>query len=736
MKKLKIRSAYIVLVLILSTCFITGCGGGGGTGHWDGQDDIIAPTVTFTVPANDVIGVAINTAAAATFSEAMDPLTITDRTFTLKRGAVTINGTVDYTGITAVFTPAADLDANTLYTATITTNAKDLAGNALASNYIWTFTTGATADNTRPTVTFNVPANGATGIATNTAVAATFSEAMNPLTITDSTFTLKRGAVTINGTVDYTGISVVFRPAANLAVNTLYTATITTNAKDLAGNALASNYVWTFTTGATADNTRPTVTLTVPADRATNVAINSAVTATFSEAMDPLTITNQTFTLLDGATVVDGTVTYLGLAAVFRPTTDLDPNTTYTATIASTVTDLTVIGNELAGNQAPLPAASDYIWTFDTGVAADSTEPTITITNPDDLDTDVPINKKINATFSEAMNPLTMTTANIMLEETLSGDPVSGTVAYDIENYIATFFPTVNLTPDTDYTATVSDQSEDLAGNALVVPALGGFPTPNPWTFKTAAAAVPLEPLAINLRGAASFGIAAQAGLTSTGVTVVNGDVALYPLAGCTDSTGNAGASQDCLVQTYSSPTGMTVNGSIYWAGDPFDNGETANAVADDLNIAWVEGKNKTPTMPTVAGDQLASAIPYLSGVYHNATLNFQIGGVATLDAQNDVNAIFIFQVDSSFTDSGTLLQPSEIKLINGAQARNVWFVVGLDVTIGSGTTWKGNILAGRDVTVNNGSTVLGRVLGGASGAGAFVLTGAANPSVTTITVP
>ena len=74
--------------------------------------------------------------------------------------------------------------------------------------------------------------------------------------------------------------------------------------------------------------------------------------------------------------------------------------------------------------------------------------------------------------------------------------------------------------------------------------------------------------------------------------------------------------------------------------------------------------------------------------------------------------------------------------MINGAQARNVWFVTGLDITIGSGTTWFGNILAGRDATVNHSSTVTGRVLAGASGAGAFVLTGAAAPSVTTITVP
>jgi len=243
--------------------------------------------------------------------------------------------------------------------------------------------------------------------------------------------------------------------------------------------------------------------------------------------------------------------------------------------------------------------------------------------------------------------------------------------------------------------------------------------------------------LAINLRGAAAFGIASQSGLTSTGVTVVNGDVALYPLATCTDSTGNAGASESCLFKTHSSPTGMTVNGSIYFAGDPFDNGVTANSVMNDLNSAWVEGMNKVePTPPlTIAGDQLAGKT-ITPGVYHNGALGLSVGGVATLDAQNDANAVFIFKVDSSLVDSGILSGESRIDLVNGAQARNVWFVVGLDLTIGSGTTWNGNVLAGRTATINSGSTVHGRVLAGAAGAGAVTLTGAAAPSVTTITVP
>ena len=694
--------------------------------------DATPPTVSVTSPTNGSTAVALNRKVNVAFSEAMDPLTITTATFTLQQGTTPVSGMVTPAGISATFTPASNLAASTLYTATITTGAKDLAGNALASNFSFTFTTGAAADATPPTVSVTSPTNGSTAVALNRKVNVAFSEAMDPLTMTAVTFKVTApGGTPVAGAVSYIGTTATFTPSSNFVANTIFTGTITTGAKDLAGNALAMDYIWTFTTGLTADTTVPTVISTIPLNLATGVATNSDVTATFSESMDPLTITTATFTMKEtvSGNNVPGTVVYAdgSKTATFNPLSDLAFSINYTATIKGGIGGV----KDLAGNAL----AADKIWSFTTGAAPDTAAPTVTITNPADLAIGVAINSAVNATFNEAMDPLTMITANFTVKETASGNNVSGTVSYDVQNNIATFAPLVNLTADTDYTVTVTNGAKDLAGNALVVPAVGGLPKPNPWTFRTAPAAVPPVPLAINLRGAASFGIASRAGLTSTGVTVVNGDVALYPLATCTDSTGNAGASQTCLVKTYSSPTGMTVNGSIYFAGDPYDNGGTANSVTNDLQIAWNEGKNKVDTQGAIAADELGGKI-FIPGVYHNAALGLAAGGVATIDAQNDANAIFIFKVDSSFVDSGTLLLPSRIDLVNGAQARNVWFVTGLDITIGSGTTWNGNILAGRTATVLDGSTVNGRVLGGASGAGAITLTGAASPSVTTISVP
>src|SRR5260370_1059617 len=87
----------------------------------------------------------------ATFTEALDPATVNTATFTLKQGSTPVSGTVSYTGTTATFTPSVTLLPNTTYTATVTTAVKDLAGNALAGNYVWSFTTGAAPD-TGPSV--------------------------------------------------------------------------------------------------------------------------------------------------------------------------------------------------------------------------------------------------------------------------------------------------------------------------------------------------------------------------------------------------------------------------------------------------------------------------------------------------------------------------------------------------------------------------------------------------------
>lgn len=205
----------------------------------------LQPLVLTTSPTPNETGVVLNKVVSATFNMPMDPTTINTTTFTLKQGTTTITGVVTYSGNTAFFTPNANLTANTVYTATITTGAHNMAGVALASNYVWNFTTGAIV---APRVILTDPFNTETGVLLNKVVTATFDMAMDPLTITTSTFTLKQGTDVILGSVSYSGNIASFTPNNPLLANAVFTATITTGAKNVAGVSIANNYVWTFTT--------------------------------------------------------------------------------------------------------------------------------------------------------------------------------------------------------------------------------------------------------------------------------------------------------------------------------------------------------------------------------------------------------------------------------------------------------------------------------------------------------
>lgn len=134
---------------------VTGTGGDGSSGSGAGGEggagggtvtppDTIAPAVVSTFPLSDAKSVAANGAITVTFTEAMAPSTITSATFSLKQGMIDIPGVVTYFNSTATLVPGSALALGMTYTATITTTATDLAGNKLAANYSWSFTTDAT----------------------------------------------------------------------------------------------------------------------------------------------------------------------------------------------------------------------------------------------------------------------------------------------------------------------------------------------------------------------------------------------------------------------------------------------------------------------------------------------------------------------------------------------------------------------------------------------------------------
>ena len=347
---------------------VVACGGSGG-----GRDPILGstagiatlpPAVTAVSPANAATSVSVNTKmVTVAFNKPMDATSITASNVRLAcPTGGPIAGTVTYQTMGSVATltiPAATtLPTFTVCTGTVSAAVKDSTGYSLASDFVWSFTTGGTPDTIAPTVITTLPARDAIGVSTNTRVTAGFSEPMDPSTMTAANFSVACPAATaIAGTVAYAVNSnaITFTPGSNLPVNTTCVATVTTGARDVAGNPMASNYQWLFTTSGGVDATAPTLTSTDPANGATGVPLNKMVSVTFSEPMDPLSIL---MTVRQGATAVPGTVSYTGNTATFTPMANLAASTLYTATVGAGAKD--IAGNVL------VPSTLNP-WSFTTG---------------------------------------------------------------------------------------------------------------------------------------------------------------------------------------------------------------------------------------------------------------------------------------------------------------------------------------------------------------------------------
>ena len=703
------------------------------------------PVVTETVPVNAATGVPISQALSVTFNEAMQCSTLASpaATFVVTGpGAAAVAGTVSCTGSIATFTPTADLAVNTVYTATITTGAQSLADTPLASSYVWTFRTLPAP--TPPTVISTVPANGATAVAINQALSATFSVAMNPATIDAATFTLTTtGGAAVTGVVTYVaaGSVATFTPAAALASSTAYTATITTGAMDLEGTALAGTYTWNFTTAASSSGTPPTVSSTIPLIGATGIPLNQIVVATFNQAMNPATINSSTFTLTGpGTTAVSGLVAYaaVGDALTFTPTANLAPSTLFTATI--TTGAQTLAGTALASN---------YVWTFTTGTTTATTAPEIVSTVPANAATDVPLNQAISATFTEAINPLTITTATFQLTGP-GGTAIAGTVSYDAINFIATLTPTVPLTASSSYTATVTDGVTDLAGNPL-----GTTGAPNPWSFTTGTALV-TPPVVLGPTASLFGAFGGTAGITNQGVfTVVNGNIGTTAVSttvtGFHDTSVMAGGVAECTYTETPLNIGL-VNGVIDTApppptvGCPNEGTAVTSAAAAQAALETLAAYNTLVAIPNGldvsvcpgCGGGSAGELgnrTLASGTYKAAPGSFAISqGDLTLDAKGDPNATWVFQMATTLT-VGTPSAHRSVLLVNGAQAKNVFWQVGSAATINGilgGGTMQGTIIAQNGVSISTAGVAAITTLNGR----AMVLVGPVTIVNTVINVP
>jgi hypothetical protein len=200
----------------------------------------------------------------------------------------------------------------------------------------------------------------------------------------------------------------------------------------------------------------------------------------------------------------------------------------------------------------------------------------------------------------------------------------------------------------------------------------------------------------VGLGTASSFAVLAGSGITNTGATTITGDVGTFPTP---------------------AETGF---GSVTLNGANDAGNSVTQGAQNDLVTAYNDATGQTPasTIPTELGGSTLSG-----GVYNSAAGTFGLTGTLTLNGQGDATTVFIFDAASTFITASS----SNIVLENGAQACNVFWVVGSSETLGTNTSLVGTTLALTSITLDTGATVAGREL---------ARNGAVTMDANTITVP
>ncbi|MBK7859007.1 MAG: Ig-like domain-containing protein [Archangiaceae bacterium] len=408
--------------------------------------------MTSTTPTNGAINVALTAPITLTFSEDMDPSTMSSSNLYIDG----LTSTVTYASATrtATLTPSTPYPQYTQVYAHVTTGVRDLAGLAMAAQLDLTF---RSKDPGPPRVTSTQPANTATGVARSTSVYFFFNEYLAAATI--NTTNINCSGVPINTYFMGDNLAIAAQGFNGWPNDALITCHLTTAITDLDGLPLAAQYDFTFHT---VDNQGPFIVSRVPDVNATGVSISSTVKATFSEALDPATLTTSSFSVI-GRT---GTVSYdpATFTVTWADAAPFSNATVYSARVTGALHDL-------AGN-----VAFATTWSFTT--ETDVTPPQVVSTAPANNATNVlQALGRISAVFSEPMTASTLTNSTFTCTKTVgtttSAEP--GTVGFNATLRTATFVPVAPFTYGARYTCTLAVGIKDAAGNALAAPYVFAF---------------------------------------------------------------------------------------------------------------------------------------------------------------------------------------------------------------------------------------------------------------------
>jgi len=332
-------------------------------------------------PTMGLINIPRNTPVTVSFSRPVDRTSITTTTFAFTQGAVPVAGTYsfDFSDTVVTFRPTATLAASTAYTLSLTQGIKSVDGVPLDGGFVGSFTTGTSSDTVSPTVMIS-PANGATNVPFNTTILLTFSEPINPNTVNASTVVVVSQGEIRSGTLTFgqQNTFAVFTPASPFFPTASATVTVLGQVTDMAGNQLqgssgvGTSVMSTFTTSSVADRLPPVVLQVVPFNNATGISTRTSLSATFSESVNPTTISPTTFQVTSGGTPIAGTVAFSNFnqTVLFIPDNPFPPVATVNLSISNV--------SDVVGNVMVLPFTSS----FQTQSAIDNIRPSVVRPSP------------------------------------------------------------------------------------------------------------------------------------------------------------------------------------------------------------------------------------------------------------------------------------------------------------------------------------------------------------------
>ena len=647
----------------------------------------VCPEVVSTIPADKAVNVPLNQVLSATFNEKMDPAMFTQETVSFAgtttiagtKAATTVTGTIVFSGMTVFFTPTSPLLPNTTYTGRIKAGVKDLTGNALQADYVWSFSTDVS-----PTVSAD-PINNSVDVLLSKIIVATFSVPMDTLTLKApaSTFTVTQGTTAVPGKYSFTATTASFKPDVPLTPFTVYTTTITTAAKNSLGTPMAANYVSAFTTIPQINvSALPTIGGTTTGGG--TFAQGSSVTVTAVPSLG-YAFTNWT----EGVTIVSTNASYqLSMAG----------NKTLVAHFAIIASTFTLTTTAVNGTVAKLPNAA----TYNSGASVVLT-PTAAIGfvfsswSGDATGTASPLTVTMNANKNITANFTAIPVGTFTLNVTA----VNGTVVKNPDqlSYLNGTNVALTATPNSGYVfSSWSGDANGLISTATVLMNANKNVTANFTLIPVANC-----PTVVDLGLAGGYVILSKAGISTTGTTSVTGNMGVSPIT----STGLTGWNL-ILPPAGAFSSSSLVTGNIYAPDYNAPTPTLLTTAINDMQTAFTTANGlliPAPVNELMAGNLNGQTL--IKGIYKWSS-NVGVTTGIVLDGGGDPCATFIFQIAGDLT----VADNSIITLQNGAKAKNIfWVVAGSKAAIGTSVNFSGNILCKSLISLNTGASVNGKLL-------------------------